>query len=457
MLYIKRTIVLAFILAAPFWSAVVTAQNHNVLVPLAIPTFSYMPISEHEPQVDMAGRKVLQQISHLLEKQDYQGAMVELRHGLKTSKPTNAALWYTLASIELRQNQTESAVSSLTQALEAFPDFTRAQSVLAGIYTRQGEFDKARPLLQAAIKRQASAGLYGMLAYGYLKQQTYVAAKAAYQQALVLDGLNSSYLKGLLQVTMVLQEWSSANNILQALLALQDADTELLLVRASIAQRQKNDIAAINSLRLALNQIKTTNEQAQTIRWQLAQLYLKVGAYNSANDTLASLGSSNRLPESKQLVATLDYLLIKGQTKQVKQLANGFMSHPQSNSELDSQLWMLVGRAELSDGRNVQANNAFAKAVKADPLNGEAFIQQALLLKSSNKQQAQILLARAADIDGTAVRALTLQAQLLLEMKAYDRALLALTQAYNLAPDTQGIKDNLRSVERLVKLTQIQN
>ncbi|WP_110458658.1 tetratricopeptide repeat protein [Shewanella algidipiscicola] len=457
MLYMKKSIELALVLTASFWIAVVTAQDHNVSVPLVIPTFSNMPIGVHEPQVDMAGRKVLQQVSHLLEKQDYQAAMVELRHGLKTSKPTNAALWYTLASIELQQKQTESAVSSLTQALGALPDFTRAQSVLAGIYTQQGEFDKARPFLQAAIKRQASAGLYGMLAYGYLKQQAYVAAKAAYQQALVLDGFNSSYLKGLLQVTMALQEWSSADNILEALLAQQDADTELLLVRASIAQRRNNDIAAINSLRLALNQTKTTKQQAQTIRWQLAQLYLKAGAYNSANDMLASLGGSNRLPESKQLVATLDYLLIQGQAKQVKQLANGLMSHPQSNSELDSQLWMLVGRAELSDGRNTQAHNAFAMAVKADPLNGEAFIQQALLLKSSNQQQAQILLARAADIDATAVRALTLQAQLLLEMKAYERALLALTQAYQLAPDTQGIKDNLRSVERLVKLTQIQN
>ncbi|WP_028766185.1 tetratricopeptide repeat protein [Shewanella fidelis] len=455
MLNIKKLFVLSLTLLAVF-STMHAEASVNLSVPLPVPSFSTAPIGMHEPQVNVSGQQVLKQVTRLLELQDLQAASIELRQGLGEHKPTNAALLYTLATIELQQNQTKSAVSSLNQALAALPDFTRAQSVLAGIYTQQGEFDMARPLLQAAIKRQASASLYGMLAYGYLKQQVYLAAKAAYQQAIVLDGLNNSYLKGLLQVNIALQEWSSAESILQTLLSQQTMDAELLLVRANIAQHRGEDIAAINSLQLALSLNGKTSSQTNNIRWQLAQMYLKVGAFGSANQTLTSLVNQETLPEPKQIVAALDYLLIMGQAKQVKQLASSLLSNPAANQSLQSELWMLLGRAELTFQRDANAASAFAKAVKANPLNGEAYIQQALLLRSSNQQQAQILLARAADIETSAVRALTLQAQILLDIKAYDRALLALTKAYRLAPDTHGLKENLSSVERLVQLAQTQ-
>ncbi|MBR9727397.1 tetratricopeptide repeat protein [Shewanella intestini] len=436
------------LLSACLYSPVMLSAQPVSIASFEVPKFATMPVSRYEPTLNNAAHQTLKQVQDLLNKQQYQAAITELTLGLKSNN--SAALWYTLASVQLQQRQTDKAKMALEKALDVHANFTRAQIVLAGIYTQEGRYNKARPLIQAAIRHESTAGLYSMLAYGYIQQQQYIPAKAAYQQALLLDGNNSTYLKGLLQVTMALNELTAAQNILTSLIEQYGMDSQLLLIRANLAQRQGNDNSAINSLRLALTQDKVAN--AGEIKWQLSQLYLKNDMFSNAVPLLDEIMAHQTLPEAKQLVSVLNYLLEKDQSKQVVSLVNNLNKRTQVSSKLKSQLLVVSGKAFVNQGRHQQASKAFTQAVHLDSLNGEALIEQALLLQTTHQQQAQILLSRAADISGFEVRALTLQAQMLLDTQAYQRALLLLQRAYKIAPMTPGLSANIASVSRLATL-----
>lgn len=427
----------------------------NELVDLpSVPQFMMSPIGQYEPGIDLEERQVLRQVSKLVEADKFTEARVELK--LALSRSGDAALWYTLAGIEQQLGDLKAAAQALESALQLLPEFTRAQVQLAGILTLQKRYVEARPWLQKALARQASAPLYGMLGYGYLLEAEYLPARAAYQQALLLDADNREYQKALLQLSLAMDDLAGAEQALNLLIKSDPSqskkEAELYLLRANLALRQGHDIKAINSLTLAQS-LSDDHKQRRAIDWQLSQLYLKNGLHENALPALYAVVNAGTLPPWPELIVTLNYLLQQQQHQAVSELATKLMQQKNLPQVQQSQLYVLMGKGLVSEGKSASAVKKFTQALSLDALNGDALIELALLKQQAQPQTAEQLLQRAADIPETQIRALTLLAQLLVEQQRHDRALLALKQVSHLAPDTPGLEQNLQVVTNLTRLS----
>lgn len=423
------------------WSSTALAAK----VPLTVPEFVIMPLAKHEPKATSYTRDVLKQVAVLVKELQYKHALTELTQALSSKQ--DAALYYTQASVALHLDKPKVAQTALQQALKLVPEFTRAQMMLAWIYTRQHDYQAARPLLQQVIAVKASADSYQLLAYGYLMQQHYLAAQAAYQQALLLTSQPEPILRGLLQAYLAVNANDMALGVLNSLLSMAPQDAELYLVRANLALAQADTDSAINSLSIAMRL-----SARQDIRWQLAQLYLQQGLYASAQQLMMPLLNQSQLPEPQQLASMLTYMLANGAHQQVSKMVQTLLKREDLAVQFSAQLWAIKGQLAQAKADNKQAINAYRRSLKLEPMQGQVLIRLALLQQQSQPLVAEQLLAKAADIDEVAVQALTLHAQQLLNNKAYQRALTLLNRAYQIDPNSQGLSDNISLVNRLMSM-----
>ncbi|MGF1724719.1 tetratricopeptide repeat protein [Photobacterium nomapromontoriensis] len=414
-------------------------------VPLTVPVFSVMPMSQYEPALSRSAAKTLTKVGKLIEKKAYESALAELTHALSTEQ--DAALYYTKASIALRVNHIQEAQQSLQHALTIHPGFTRAQAMLAWVYTRNERYTEARVLLQDVIAVKGDSSTYMMLGFGFLQQQNYLAAQSAYQQALILTSAPAPVLRGLLQAYLAMDATEMALSVLDNLLAIESTSADLYIVRAQLAQAQDNIAEAINSLSIA-----QTFSQRQDIRWQLSQLYLQQGLYQSAVEQLSPLLTAKTLPDSHQLGQMVAYMIANGGESQAHKVITALQNRRDMPLPLTAQLYALEGQLAQQKGDMPKAINAYQKSVKLDPTQGRYQLQLALLTQQTSPIVAEQLFAKAAMDSNVAVEALTYHAQLLLQSQSYQRALVLLEKAHKLAPNRQGINDNIETVRRLINL-----
>jgi len=134
-----------------------------------------------------AAQAGIEKAEQYMEQGRYREALVEI-DGLLDGEPANAEAWFLKGVILTRDNQLDRAAEVFTRMTRDYPDLPEPYNNLAVIYAVQGEHEKSRDALIAAIKTHPSyATAHENLGDIYTQM-----ASAAYGRALKLDSENRS-------------------------------------------------------------------------------------------------------------------------------------------------------------------------------------------------------------------------------------------------------------------------
>ena len=409
--------------------------------------FSSNPYHQREPTVTQGELTILDNVVKMIQEERMEDAIAEIK--LQLSRKPSAALWFSLAQLQQRQNSDQQAINALRKSLERLPDFTRAHEALGMLLTQAGEYTDARPHLQKAASHGGRAEIYAMLGYGYLQSKQPQAAQAAYSHALMLSGENAQWQRGLLYSALAAGDDALARSMINQLLADNSGDAQLYRLRASLAQRQQHWPEVIASLEIA-QQLKPE----AGLRWQLAQIYLEQGYFDLAQPHLRHLLVNDIRGRQTRLLEMADYLIARHRLKQADEILDKLLSADLLTDNEHSQA--LTSKAKLTrinrSSSSVTSQTALLnKALDLNPANGQALIALAELYEHNRVDQAEILYQRAAVLPEVRLEALQRHAQLLLTQEAYARAELMMEQAVKYAPENKLLRDNLALVSRMVK------
>jgi tetratricopeptide (TPR) repeat protein len=395
--------------------------------------------------------ELLQTLKPLLTKQQYSLALQLLQtHQQNFPEPApSPSLLFIRAQLAIQQKNFNLAERDLNTALAELPDIVRGHQGLAMLFLAQQQWDKAEQAHTTTISLGGgTAELYGQLAYLHLRKHNSWAASAAYQQALMLKPDNIYYQEGLLSALLQNKQFASANSLLERILITQPDKTSLWLRRANIALDRKDYVTAISSLEAA---IRLGDSSADNIRVAV-QLHIQQGNYPRATQLLSNSIRKGGW-QMQQISPVLNWLGREQQWRYVDELLNTLKPQLASLSEDQRSLFYLhSGQLARTRGNLNKAEQAYSKAVKANPNNGEALIAHAQVLTEQNKAtRAELLYTRAQTINSVREQALLAQAQLFIDRADYASALDLLRTAYQEYPDNRGLEKNIETLVHIVQ------
>jgi tetratricopeptide (TPR) repeat protein len=134
-----------------------------------------------------AGSPAVDEAQQLMQKGRYADALQKL-DGHLSSAPQDAEARFTRGLVLVRLNRNDDAAKAFTDLTRDYPQLPEPYNNLAVIYAQQGDYDKARDALEAALATHPSYPV----AHENLGDIYAALAAAAYNRALALDPNNAS-------------------------------------------------------------------------------------------------------------------------------------------------------------------------------------------------------------------------------------------------------------------------
>lgn len=329
------------------------------------------------------------------------------------------------------------------------PQLVRVHADIGQLYLLKNDNKKAREHFSTAIALGSNeAIIHGQLAYLNLTMHGAFSAISEYQQAMALEPENIQWQQGLLAALSQARMYESAQALITEMLTKKPDDSSLWLSQAAIALKEKNTPKALQSIEMAIllgdrdkNNLKTA-----------AQLHLQLNSYDRA---LALLKES-LAGTSLNMGALNEYLIWLGQVEMwaqadellssaEKQLAN--MSH-----ENQSTFYLHRARIQAAQNKVQLSDKNYTLALNKNPANGNALIAYAKFLEKQKQQvKAELIYSRAEAVPGKEKPAMLGKAQLYINMRDYQAALVELRKAYRTYPELIDLKDNIEIIENTIR------
>jgi len=150
---------------------------------------------------------------------------------------TEAALW--LARLYRLQNEHDKAEAVLREYLQGDPEEENSLEQLTQLLLDEGRTDEAIALLEKAVERGPTAGLWGLLGGAYAQTHQYAQAEAAYRHAQEMGPGDANVARGLAQALSAQMKDDEALESYRQLAKLEPDDAEPYLRMAQIYRRKK--------------------------------------------------------------------------------------------------------------------------------------------------------------------------------------------------------------------------
>ncbi|WP_050905087.1 cellulose synthase subunit BcsC-related outer membrane protein [Vibrio campbellii] len=254
----------------------------------------------------------------LLDEDKTSQAEKQLRYAM-TTRPNDPEILGGMGKVYLRKGQQQKALEYFERAQQLDKDPDSASKWATLIETSQywayldqgdalaekGQFKQAESLYRKAIQSDKTQP-YAFTSLGalYLAQKNYAAADKAYIQALQLEALNGSALRGRLDVRIEQQDWAGAASLAQRFSPAQKQvvsekingiQSEIILARLRVAIAQ-NDQASMQSAVEELIELKPTSPW---LRLDIAGVVRSMGDKQRADALMAEWTASSADPEMK--------------------------------------------------------------------------------------------------------------------------------------------------------------
>lgn len=404
-----------------------------------------------EPPVSDAERTVLVSILGLMEKDDLDGALATVTTlfqppppvpaaatGAKGSAPAatappaitnpSAIFMFIAGNIQFQKGDLEESARWYTRAIETFPSFLRAHQNLGLLDVRRGQYETAIRSLTKAIELGANGGLlYGLLGYAYSSTGNHLAAESGLRQAIMLQPDNLDWKLGLARALFGQQRFAETASLCDRLIAGDSSN-------ATFWQLQANAYLGLNMpLKAAQNYefLRLQGHADVDTLYRLGDIYVKERMMDAAVKTyVAALAAANQPPDRPLRCAT--QLAMNGALVEAKELIVKIDEQyaPTLTDKQRADLLRLQARIAMMEGVDDRQAELLKKIVEIDPTDGEALISLGqYYARTQQPDMAIFYFERADGIAAVEAKAKIRHAQVLVEQAKYQDAIPLLKSA----------------------------
>ncbi len=362
---------------------------------------------------------------------------------------TNPAFLSILGNLYYQVNDFASSERYLRQALEKFPALRRAWRTLALTFVQRNQFQAAiDPLLKVIELGGGDAQSYGLLAYGYLNQEKYESALAAYRMARMFEPDSTDFRRGQAQCLLQTEQHRAAIALFEELILEYPGENSYWLAQANSFLALGQNERAIGNLQIVADAGQGTWESLTL----LGDLYLNndVPALALQNYRKAFQQSPPR--EGSDAVRPLTYLVGQGLYSEALDYLTLIRTQIEGKLDLPSrrELRISEARIEMNIGSHEKAFGLLNEFVEKDPLDGEALILLGEYYQSREEfEEAEFQFERATSLEAHAADAFIALGRLNVDRGELRSALVALRKAVQLR-STPNLQSYVEAVERAV-------
>ena len=287
---------------------------------------------------------------------------------------TSAAFDFILANLYFQEGKLREAEKQYKIAIEKYPDFRRAYKNLGLLQAQDDNFKDAVITISTALEKGVVDGrAYGLLGYGYLTQELYYPAEAAYRQAILIQPEVKDWKIGLTRCLLQTEQYTDAIALLDTLLKNEPDNTDYWLLQSNAYLGKNDSLAAAKNLEIARRMGKA---QLETLTL-LGDIYmnnelpdLALNAYLAASDK-ATKG------DFKAILRAASLLNRSGNNDQATAMVSRIRDSFGLQIDEDQELELLTLEAKIARaaGDDATAIEILNKIVERDSLNGEALIE----------------------------------------------------------------------------------
>ena len=428
----------AFLLTIAFVSANLSAQstmkNDMWNDPQFVEGFigSYKFLQGYEPQIQDEEKATLRQLIALIKTNPHVAAQ-QLEPQITPS--STAAFDFILANLHFQNGKLQKAERYYRSAIEKWPAFRRAYKNLALVLVQAGDFDAAIPVISKALELgEVDGRAYGLLAYGYMLQEKYYPAEAAYRQAILIQPGIKDWKTGLARCLLETSRYTEAIALFETLLKDEPDNSQYWLLQGNAYLGKNEPLKAAQNIEV-VRRMGTASVATLTL---LGDIYmnedapeLALSAYLEAADMADSTEIAPLLRAARILTHSADFT-------QAAALIAKIRSNTQQKLSAAQDLKLLNAEAKIArhQGDDHAAVAILNQIVERDSLNGEAIIELANHYAARNMMAEAISrYEQAAKIEASERNALIAHAQALVRIGNYRKAVPLLKRALQLQDD----------------------
>lgn len=407
---------------------------------------SYGFLAGYEPTISEEEKEALRSLIDLI-KVSPSAAIRELEPQIKSS--SSAAFDFILANLYFQEGELDEAEEFYLKAVKKHPDFRRAYKNLGLVQVQKGDFDEAIPTISKAMELgEVDGRAYGLLGYGYLTQERYFPAEAAYRQAILMQPEVKDWKVGLARTLLESSRYTEAASLFQTLLQDEPDNADFWLLQSNAYLGQDQPLQAAKNIEVA-RRMGAADLQTLTL---LGDIYMNDESPDLALDAYLEAAEEAGPDDTKSLIRAAELLTRSVNYPQAKTMIAAVRDKQTELGEQDEmQLLTLEAKIARAEGDDEKAVATLNRIVEQDSLNGEALIElanyyadQGDMAKATNRfEQAQ-------KIEKFERQALVAHAQALVRDGQYEDAVPLLRRALQIKPD-QNLEDYLSRVERAAR------
>ncbi|NBB78544.1 MAG: tetratricopeptide repeat protein [Verrucomicrobia bacterium] len=443
---------LATLLLAAGLSASSLAAQSNISSQLwDDPTFvkeflgSYGFLAGAEPPISNEEKESLRNLIDLI-KASPNAAIQALEPQITDS--SSAAFDFILANLYFQSGNLAKAERYYTNAVVKFPDFRRAYKNLGLVQVQQGNFDKAIKTISKAMELgEVDGRSYGLLGYGYLTQEKYYPAEAAYRQAILMQPDVTDWKVGLARTLLETERYPDAIALFDTLLMEAPDNADYWMLQGNAYLGKGDSMAAAKNLEI-VRRMGAADLSTLTL---LGDIYMNNNSADLALDAYLAATKVATSSDSKPLLRAASLLTRGGNYEQAKTIIPSIRDQIELAEEEELDLLTLEAKIARAEGDGEAAAELLTQIVERDSLNGDALIElanyyadQGDMAKAINRYE------QAEKIEAFEREALVAHAQARVRDGQYKEALPLLRRALQLRSDNN-LEDYAQRVERAAR------
>ena len=408
---------------------------------------SYGFLAGAEPPISAEEKEALRNLIDLI-KASPEAAIQALEPQI--TKDSSAAFDFILANLYFQGGDLAKAEQYYGNAVVKHPDFRRAYKNLGLVQVQKGDFDKAIKTISKAMELgEVDGRSYGLLGYGYLTQQKYYPAEAAYRQAILMQPETSDWKVGLARCLLETNRYADAIALFDTLLQEEPNNTDYWLLQGNAYLGKDESIAAAKNLEV-VRRMGSADLSTLTL---LGDIYMNNALPDLALDAYQAATEMASAGDSKTLVRAAELLARTGSFDQSKLMIASIREKMSDTMDEDTDLKLLTIEAKVAraEGDDDSAVELLTKIVERDSLNGEAIIELANFFADQDDMAKAInRFEQAEKIEAFEREALVAHAQARVRNGEYKKALPLLRRALQIESDAN-LEDYTDRVERAAR------
>ena len=441
----------ALLFAAGITASSLTAQSNINNQLWSDPSFqkeflgSYGFLAGAEPQISDEEKEALRNLIDLI-KASPKAAIQALEPQITQS--SSAAFDFILGNLYFQDGNLSKAEQYYGNAVVKHPDFRRAYKNLGLVQVQQGNFDKAIKTISKALELgEVDGRSYGLLGYGYLTQEKYYPAEAAYRQAILMQPEVTDWKVGLARCLLETERYADAIALFDTLLLDDPNNADYWMLQGNAYLGKGESLTAAKNLEM----VRRMGAAELSTLTLLGDIYMNNASPDLALEAYLAATEQATANDSQALLRAADLLTRSGNYEQSQKIIAQIRAKLALAEDDELTLLTLEAKIARAQGDDQAAVELLSKIVERDALNGDALIELANFYADQGDMAKAINRYKQAEkIEAFEREALVAHAQARVRNGEYKEALPLLRRALQLKSDSN-LEDYAQRVEKAAR------